>query len=149
MFLSSAIAVVSCDSTHRDEPVPARVPLSSALEAELAQIESQSPAYQMRSALRALASAEDQFYKAHGYVTGNLDSLRQMPACMISRHVQVSIVGLSVDGWASRSRHPSLPGLSCVQWVSGPNDVPVPLTDLERRRGDVLPGGVVCDSLPP
>lgn len=147
----------ACSPTHR-LPGSARAgsattvvdgsPPVTARDSEVVAIEQHPPAYQMRSALRALASAEDEFFKRHGRLTSDVDSLRQMPTCAISRHVEVSVVHLSAGGWASRSRHPALPGRSCVQWVSRPGDVPVPTTDRERRRGDTQPGAVVCDSLP-
>lgn len=116
-------------------------------DAALRSIEKLPPIEQMRSALRALATAQEEYHGRNGRFTDDIAALREMPGCIISRQVEVTVVSLVPRGWASRSRHPGLPGRSCVQ-IAGGRDVPVPTTDRDSRRGDEQRGAVICDSLP-
>jgi len=50
------------------------------------------------------------------------------------------------SGWSASGFHPRFPNRSCVLWVSRPDGVPVPHTQLEKRGADENPGGVVCDA---
>lgn len=129
-------------------PATSVVPLSER-EAALREIESWPAPQQMRSALMAVANAQEQYFGRHRRFTDDISALREMPGCTIGRQVEVTVVSHSAGGWAGRSRHPSLPGRSCVQLVARPGAaVAVPTTDRENRRGDEQPGAVICDSLP-
>jgi hypothetical protein len=148
LLLLTVTILIGCVRASRPDPLAAirhdRPPTS----ADEAQAALAPPLAQMRSALRAIASAEELYYERHHAYTTNVETLRTMPACAFSRQVSVTILAATTRGWAAKSTHPSLAGYSCVQWVAGPGEIEVPVTDRDHRRGDVLPGGVVCDSVP-
>ena len=105
-----------------------------------------TPVEAVTSSLRAVASAQEAYYADHGTYTADLDALRRYPGCHIQLDVTITIHEGTSRGWAASGFHPQFPERSCVQWVSRPGGASVPLTRRESRRGDALPGGVVCDS---
>jgi hypothetical protein len=107
------------------------------------------PIEAVRSSLHAIASAEERYYSDHGTYTTDVAALLEYPGCDIKPAVSITIHTASADGWAASGTHPGFPGRSCVQWVSRPGAIPVPVTRQDGRRGDELPGGVVCDAPPP
>jgi hypothetical protein len=104
-----------------------------------------TPVGAVTTSLRAVASAQGKYYTEHGTYTTDLGALRRYPGCRIQPDVTITIHAANADGWAASGFHPGFANRSCVQWFSRPGAVPVPVTALERRRGDSLPGGVVCD----
>lgn len=105
-----------------------------------------TPVGAVTSSLRAVAAAQEQYYSEHRSYTTDLAALRRYPGCVIQPGVTITVHAAGARGWAASGFHPEFPGRSCVQWVSAPDGVPVPETTLEHRRGDALPGGVVCDA---
>jgi hypothetical protein len=149
--MATALSVgmlAACAHARRLDPLASIRHDHAPTPAEQAEAAQDPPLTQMRSALRAIASAQELYYEAHNTYTTHVDTLRQMPACAYSAQVTVIVLAASTLGWAAKSVHPVLPGRSCVQWVASPGQIEVPLTDHDHRRGDALPGGVVCDSVP-
>lgn len=105
-----------------------------------------TPVAAVTSSLRAVAAAQEQYYSDHRSYTTDLAALRQYPGCVIQPGVTITVHAAGPRGWAASGFHPEFPGRSCVQWVSAPDGVPVPETALQHRRGDFVPGGVVCDA---
>ena len=108
-----------------------------------------TPVGAVTSSLRAVAAAQEKHYSDHGSYSTDLAALRRYPGCVIQPGVTITIHEGGAWGWAASGFHPGFPDRSCVQWVSRPGGVPVPLTTFEKRRGDALPGGVVCDPTVP
>jgi hypothetical protein len=108
-----------------------------------------TPVEAVTSSLRAVAAAQHKHYSEHGSYSTDLATLRRYPGCVIQSGVRITIQEGSPRGWAASGFHPDFPDRSCVQWVSRPGGVPVPITAREKRRGDALPGGVVCDRMEP
>jgi hypothetical protein len=105
-----------------------------------------TPVGAVTSSLRAVAAAQEKHYTDHGTYSTNLEALRRYPGCVIQPGVTITFHEGSTRGWAGSGFHRGFPDRSCVQWVSRPDGVPVPLTLLEQRRADEVPGGVVCDA---
>jgi hypothetical protein len=104
------------------------------------------PINAVTSSLRAVATAQEKYYADHRSYTTDVAALRQYPGCPLQPGVTITVHAAGPRGWAASGFHPGFPGRSCVQWVSAPDGVPVPETALEHRRGDSLPGAVVCDA---
>ena len=105
-----------------------------------------TPAGAVTTSLRAVAVAEEKYYADHASYTTDLTALQQYFGCVIQPGVTITVHDAGPRGWAASGFHPGFPDRSCVQWVSAPDGVAVPETALEHRRGDSLPGGVVCDA---
>jgi len=105
-----------------------------------------TPVDAVTSSLRAVATAQEAFFQDHHTYTTDLDALLRYPGCRVHRGVRITIHEAAADGWAASGSHRNAPDRSCVQWVSRPGGVAVPVTRREGRRADALPGGVVCDS---
>ena len=122
---------------------------SAALPAQLAAQSASSPDSiqgAMRSALRALASAQLWHYETHKTYSADVDSLKQAPGCVVPEGVIVGIkFADGAKGWAMESRHPDVPGQSCVYWNGTKGDVPEITTDEKQLRGSDRPGRVLCD----
>jgi hypothetical protein len=104
-----------------------------------------SPVAAVTSSLHAVATAEEKYYTEHGTYTTEVGALRRYPGCSVQPGVTITIHEANADGWAASGFHPGFASRSCVQWFSLPGAVAVPVTALERLRGDSIPGGVVCD----
>ena len=100
----------------------------------------------LRGTKVAVAVAEEKYYADHASYTTDLTALQQYFGCVIQPGVTITVHDAGPRGWAASGFHPGFPDRSCVQWVSAPDGVAVPETALEHRRGDSLPGGVVCDA---
>ena len=107
------------------------------------------PVDAVRSSLRAIASAEERYFADHGTYTTDVSALLEYPGCDVRQDVTITIHTATEQGWAASGTHPGFPDRSCVQWVSRPGAIPVPVTRQDGRRGDERPGGVVCDAPPP
>lgn len=101
----------------------------------------------LRSSLRAVASAQEAYWKEHQTYTTDLELLKQVPTgCEIAEGVTVRIVDASENGFATEATHPDFPERSCVQWYGKPGSVQPVATAREGKRGDESPGRVVCDA---
>jgi hypothetical protein len=100
---------------------------------------------EMRGALRMLATAQQAYYAEHRTFTVDVNALRMMPGMALSPTVQLAIWTASPDGWAMESRHPMLPGQSCVYYMGKPGTIPEVLTLEKRLPGSARSGRVTCD----
>ncbi len=107
-----------------------------------------APIGAVRTSLRAVASAQERYWRDHGTYATGVAELMRYPGCRVQPGVTITIHAATAKGWAASGTHPGLADRSCVQWVSEPGGVPVPITQHDGRRGDEEPGGVVCDAEP-
>ncbi|MGQ0814885.1 MAG: hypothetical protein ACT4O1_10530 [Gemmatimonadota bacterium] len=101
--------------------------------------------FKMRSALRAISSAQELHYSATGTYTTELEVLRKYPSCVIDAEVVVKIPEAGKSGWAGEATHPKAPGESCVYWVGARDFEPHPLTKGRKRESKAAPGRAICD----
>jgi type II secretory pathway pseudopilin PulG len=99
----------------------------------------------LRGALRALASAQEKHYTAHGTYSDDVETLKTYPGCEIAAGVTVAIQHASPLGWAAESTHNALPGESCVYWIARPNTIGPLVTRRQKYPGHEFPGRAICD----
>ena len=104
------------------------------------------PIFLVRGSLRAVASAQEAYWREHKTYTTDLEALKQIPSCEISEGVAVRVVDASENGFATEATHPDFPGRSCVQWYGKLGAVEPVATTREGKRGDESPGRVVCEA---
>jgi hypothetical protein len=104
----------------------------------------------LRSALRALAGAQEKHYTAHGTYSDDVETLKTYAGCDIAAGVAVLVQHASQLGWAAESTHPALPGESCVYWYARPKTIGPLVTRSRKYPAHEFPGRAICDfdSLP-
>jgi hypothetical protein len=81
--------------------------------AEMAELD---PITLVRASLRAVASAQEAYWKEHHTYASSVEILEEFPGCKIQEGVSVRIVDASEHGFAAEATHPEFAGRSCVQW---------------------------------
>lgn len=103
---------------------------------------------QMRSKLRLLTSAQEEYWHRHGTYTTDVAALglldRGGPSPQDSTTVRVFSAGGT--GWSGMSTHRGLAGRSCVIYVGRVEDLPKPPATLAERREATTEALTACDT---
>lgn len=105
---------------------------------------------QMRSKLRLLVLAQEEYWLRHGSYTTDVAALglldRSGPTPQDSTVVRVFSAG--GRGWSGMSTHRALGGRSCVIYVGRPEELPKLPTTLAERREATHEALTACDDAP-
>ena len=104
---------------------------------------------EMRSALRNLVVAQEQFFMDHLSYTTDLAALRLSPSGKRDRpKVFVVVTHAGGRAWRAIAQHRAFEGKSCVVFVGDPTDFPMPATEAGSLRPTLdQEGEPVCDKL--
>ena len=103
---------------------------------------------QMRSKLRLLTAAQEEYWSRHGTYTtdvaalGLLDRGGRTP----QDSTTVRIFSAGGTGWSAMSTHRALAGRSCVIYVGRVEDLPKPPATLAERREATTEALTACDT---
>lgn len=102
----------------------------------------QSHAAQLKSALRAVVTAQTKYHAARRTYAASVESLGVAPA----PGAQVEIVVATRSAWQARARHQEQPGRSCVIFVGRLEGNEAPRTDGDREMAGEE-GVPLCDRM--
>ncbi|MGH7509370.1 MAG: hypothetical protein ACREMZ_07860 [Gemmatimonadales bacterium] len=115
--------------------VTAVVFLVSLSAVQVAPAQSANPAWQstpasiLKSTLRSVVAAQDQYRASNPAFAGSLEALRVRPGS----DVKVHILGATVHGWRAKASHRARPGRSCVVFVGQQPGIEAPKTEADGQ----------------
>ena len=100
-------------------------PVASAQNANMAW--QSTPASILKTTLRKVVAAQDQYRASHPGFAGSVEALR----LSLGSDVKVQILGATAQGWRAKATHQARPGRSCVVFVGILSGVEAPRTDAD------------------
>lgn len=86
-----------------------------------------TPASILKSALRNVVAAQDQYRASHPIFAGSLEVLQVNPGA----DVKIQILGVTPTTWRAKATHRARPGRSCVVFVGPLGGSQLPKTDAD------------------
>ena len=152
MRLSRMLAVVTVSIAAAASTAAAQAPVTAT---PVSRAAPSSPAADsalrsMRTVLRQLAGAEEQYYVEHGTYTTDVSALGllDMAGFRSGRTAWVAVSFAGGRGWSAEARHVRFKGKSCVDYVGDPANIVggVPKTQGERKPAEQM-GAPTCDAI--
>ncbi len=84
-----------------------------------------TPASILKSSLRNVVAAQDQYRASHPSFASSLEVLQVNPGA----DVRIQIMGVTRNGWRAKATHRARPGRSCVVFVGLLSGLELPKTD--------------------
>jgi hypothetical protein len=84
-----------------------------------------TPASILKSSLRNVVAAQDQYRASHPSFASSLEALHVNPGA----DVKIQILGVTRNGWRAKATHRARPGRSCVVFVGLLSGSELPKTD--------------------
>jgi hypothetical protein len=84
-----------------------------------------TPASILKSSLRNVVAAQDNYRASHPVFAGTVEALQLDPGA----DVKIQILGVTASGWRAKATHRTRPGRSCVIFVG-------PVKELPKTDGD-------------
>jgi hypothetical protein len=86
-----------------------------------------TPASILKSALRNVVAAQDQYRASHPSFAKSVEALQLNPGA----DVKIQILGVTSSGWRAKATHKARPGRSCVVFVGPLSGLELPKTDAD------------------
>ncbi len=99
-------------------------PLAAAAQAGTGAWQS-TPASILKSSLRNVVAAQDQYRASHPVFAGTIEALKLDPGA----DVKIQILGVTPNSWRAKATHRARPGRSCVIFVGPLGGAGLPKTD--------------------
>jgi hypothetical protein len=86
-----------------------------------------TPASILKSSLRNVVAAQDQYRTSHPSFAKSVEALHLNPGA----DVKIQILGVTSSGWRAKATHRARPGRSCVVFVGPLSGLELPKTDAD------------------